>query len=107
MDCKENSLTLFALPPVTPHLLCSALAFAKVIEYPLAVILFGPGCLFMSKMSMFQRAGMREGGLPLPPAFQYLILMIRRACDLNLVMISSLASKCQDFVVLEVFKFIS
>ena len=40
---------------------------------------------------------MREGGLPLPLAFQYLILMIRRACDLNLVMISSLASKGQDF----------
>ena len=29
--------------------------------------------------------------------FQYLILMIWRPCDLNLVMISSLASKCQDF----------
>ena len=46
---------------------------------------------------VFQRAGMREGGLPLPLAFQYLILMIWRACDLNLVMISSLASKCQHF----------
>ena len=40
---------------------------------------------------------MREGGLPLPLAFQYLILMISKACDLNLVMISLLASKCQDF----------
>ena len=29
--------------------------------------------------------------------FQYLIFMIWRPCDLNLVMISSLASKCQDF----------
>ena len=29
-----------------------------------------------SKMPMFQRAGMKEGGLPLPPALQYLILMI-------------------------------
>ena len=46
---------------------------------------------------MFQRVGMREGGEPLPLAFQYLILMICRPCDLNLVMISSLALKCQDF----------
>jgi hypothetical protein len=52
---------------------------------------------------MFQRVGMREGGGPLSPAFQYLILMIysdikiKRPCDLNLVMISSLASKCQHF----------
>jgi hypothetical protein len=42
---------------------------------------------------MFQRAGMKEGGLPLLSAFQYLILMIRRACYLNLVMISLVASK--------------
>ena len=40
---------------------------------------------------------MREVGLPLPLAFQYLILMICRACDLNLVVISFLTSKCQDF----------
>ena len=40
---------------------------------------------------------MREGGLPLPLAFQYLILMIRRDCDLDLVMISLLTSKWQDF----------
>ena len=46
---------------------------------------------------MFQRAGMREGGEPLPLAFQYLILMIWRPCDLNLVMISSVSPKCQDF----------
>ena len=32
-------------------------------------------------MPMFQGAGM----LQLQPAFQYLILMIRRACDLDLV----------------------
>ena len=32
-------------------------------------------CLW-SKMPMVQRAGMREGGEPLPLAFQYLILMI-------------------------------
>ena len=43
-----------------------------------------------------QRAGMREGGEPLPLTFQYLILMIWRHCNLNLVMISSAASKCQD-----------
>ena len=46
---------------------------------------------------MFQRVGMKEGGEPLPQAFQYLILMIYRPCDLNLVIISSLAAKCQDF----------
>ena len=40
---------------------------------------------------------MREGGGPLPLAFQYLILLILGPCDLNLVMISSLASKCHDF----------
>ena len=51
--------------------------------------------VFRPKMAIIRRAGMREGGLPLPLAFQYLILMIRRACDLNLVMISLLASKCQ------------
>ena len=49
-------------------------------------------CLW-SKMPMFQRVGMREGGEPLPLAFQHLILMIWRPCDSNLVMISSLASK--------------
>ena len=48
----------------------------KIIVHTLAVILFGPGGLFMSKMPMFQRAGMTERGLSLPPAFQYLILMI-------------------------------
>ena len=42
---------------------------------------------------------MREGGEPLTLAFQYLILMIQRPYDLNLVMVSSLASKCQDFKV--------
>ena len=47
---------------------------------------------------------MRVGGKPLPLAFQYLIFMGYRPCDLNLVMISSLASKCQDFKV-EMFFF--
>ena len=47
------------------------------------------------KMPMFWRAGMREGGKPLPLAFHYLIFI----WFLNLVMISSLASKCQDFKV--------
>ena len=46
---------------------------------------------------MFQRAGMRKEGLPLPPSFQYLIPLIWRACVLSLVMINSLASKCKDF----------
>ena len=48
---------------------------------------------------MFQRVGLREEGKPLPLAFHNLILMIKRPCDLNLVMISSLASKCQHFKV--------
>ena len=48
-------------------------------------------------MSMFRRVGMSKGGGPHPLAFQHLILMIKRPCDLNLAMISSLASKCQHF----------
>ena len=48
-------------------------------------------------MPMIWRAGMREGGKPLPLAFQYLIFMVKRPCDLNLVIISSLATKCQHF----------
>ena len=32
--------------------------------------------VFRPKMAIFWRVGMREGGLPLPLAFQYLILMI-------------------------------
>ena len=51
-------------------------------------------CLW-SKRPMYQRAWLR--GEPLPLAFQYLILMTWRQCDLDLVMISSLAAKCQDF----------
>ena len=54
------------------------------------------GCLW-SKMPTLQRAGMREGGKPVPLLFQHLILMIGRPFDLNLVMIFSLASKCQHF----------
>ena len=38
---------------------------------------------------------MSEGGLPLPLTFQYLIFIILTACDLNFVVISSLASKKQ------------
>ena len=41
-------------------------------------------CL-LSKILMSLRAEMKKGGLPLPLAFQYLILMIWRACDVNLV----------------------
>ena len=32
--------------------------------------------VFTPKIAIFQRAGMREGGLPLPLTFQYLIFMI-------------------------------
>ena len=40
---------------------------------------------------------MREGGKPLPLALQYLIFMVKRPCDLDLVKLSSLATKCQHF----------
>ena len=53
--------------------------------------------VFTPKTAIFWRGGMREGGLPLPLTFQYLIFEIWRPSDLNLVMISSLASKCQHF----------
>ena len=43
------------------------------------------------------RVGMKEGGLPFPIAFQYLVLMIRRACGLNLVVISLLALRGLQF----------
>ena len=42
---------------------------------------------------------MNERGKPLPLALQYLIFIVQRPCDLNLVKISSLAAKCQDFKV--------
>ena len=45
------------------------------------------------KMAIVWSGGRPEGELPLPLAFQYLISMIWRAWDLNLVMISSLALK--------------
>ena len=70
----------------------------KALQAPTVVfIIVRRFACFWSKMPMFQMAGMRDGGLPLPPAFQYFILMTWRACDLNFVMISLLASKCQDF----------
>ena len=53
--------------------------------------------VFRPKMAIFRRAGIREGGLPLSLPFQYLIFMIWRTCDLNLVMMSLLASKKQVF----------
>ena len=48
---------------------------------------------------MFQWEGMREGGKPLQLPFHNLILMILKPYDLNLVIISSLSSKCQDIKV--------
>ena len=66
-------------------------------SYTLPPKMVGRFADFRPKMAIFRRAGMRKGGLPPPIAFQYLILMIWRACDLNLVMISFLDSKCQDF----------
>ena len=47
-------------------------------------------CISLRSLPMFKRMEMSEGGGPLPLVFQYLILMIWRLCDLNLVMISSL-----------------
>ena len=38
---------------------------------------------------------MKEGGMQLPRDFQYFIFMTKSACDLNLVIISSLDSKWQ------------
>ena len=61
--------------------------------------MFYPGGMFMELNAYVAEVGMREGGEPLPLVFQHLIFMIRRPCDLNLVMISSLASKCQYFKV--------
>ena len=78
-----KSLILFSPSCFKLHTLC-------------CIYLHSLACLW-SEMSMFQWAGMREGGESLPLAFQYLIFMIWRHRDLNLVMISSLASKCQDF----------
>ena len=46
------------------------------------------GACLWSKMPMFQRAGVWEGEGPLPLAFQCLILMIWRPCEINLFMIS-------------------
>ena len=54
---------------------------------------------FRPKMAIFWSAGMREEVLPLSLAFQNLIRMVWRACDLELVTISSLASKKQGFKV--------
>ena len=51
------------------------------------------------KMPMFLRVGMREGEGPLPLAFQYLICTTKGTFDLNLAVISSLASECQHFTV--------
>ena len=71
----------------------------KFSEYTLCCKCLRSFACFYSKMLMFWRAGMREGGMPLPLAFQYLIFMVYRPCNLNLVMVSSLAAKCQDFKV--------
>ena len=60
-----------------------------ISKMTLAFIMFGQEVLFMKSMSMFQREGMREGVLTLPQAFQYLILITLRACDLNILMVHS------------------
>jgi hypothetical protein len=45
-------------------------------EHTLMLVYHSRKPVFRPKMAIFQRAGMRKGGLPLPLAFQYLILMI-------------------------------
>ena len=45
----------------------------------------------------FHRLEMSEGWLKLLPALQNLILMVWVICDLNSIVISLLALKCQDF----------
>ena len=68
-----------------------------IVDYTLMLVYHCHKPVFTPKIAIFRRAGMKEGGLPLPLTFQYLIFMIWRACVLNLVMISLLASKWQDF----------
>ena len=72
---------------------CLIDSFFKFLRYYVFAIYSTVVCKKLHKMAIFRRAGMREGVLPLPLAFQYLILVMGRACDLNLVMISSLASE--------------
>ena len=69
---------------------CTAMVFEKnLIEnfpqlflgFDLTVLtlppkMFGRIADFRPKMAIFRSAGMRRGGLPIPLAFQYLILMI-------------------------------
>ena len=60
--------------------------------------------VFTPKIAIFQRGGMREGGLPLPTTFQYLIFMISRACDWSWYLCWLQNGKTLN---LEVFNFIS
>ena len=105
---KRNFSKLFGLLII--HEFCCYIKWKKLSDtvssnkFQNSILHSGQKCLprvacLWSKMPLFQGAGMKEGGEPLPLAFQYLILMIWRHCDLNLVIISSLASKCQDFKV--------
>ena len=77
------------------YTVASTPAEAKIIHM-CCISLLSLVCL-RCKMPIFQRVGRREGGGPLPLGCQYLILMTWRPWDLNLVVISSLASKCQHF----------
>ena len=69
----------------------------KITVCTLCCKCLGSFAFLWCKMYMFLRAGMRERGKLLPLTFQYLIFMVQRPCDLNLVLMFSLASKCQDF----------
>ena len=96
---NSQSVCIFFINWMDIHLAKRIVDMYCVIHW-LSKCLVRVACLW-SKMPIFQRAGLRERGrvrgLQLPQAFQYLILLTRTACDLNFVMISSLASKCQDF----------
>ena len=45
-------------------------------EFTLVLVYHSRKPVFRPKMAIFRRTGIWEGGLPLPLAFQYLILMI-------------------------------
>ena len=80
--CHNNTFTVdfFLLNSLfTVQLLCLRIWLCYNLSHT-NLIHLGRKCLpwvacLRSKMPMFQRAGMKEGGLPLSPTLQYLILM--------------------------------
>ena len=74
----------------------------NVNSYTLVKSLEWVSCLW-SRMPMFQSTGIREGGLPLPPTFQYLILVIQRACGLDLIWLQNSKSQKLEWSVYSCF----